>query len=468
MLQVVCFCMLATATVAQQHSGPLNILVVLVDDLGWSDLACYGADLHETPAFDAFARTAVRFTHAYSAAPVCSPTRAALTTGKHPARLHMTTWFESSSKPPLDRPLIPPVTVGNLPLSEITLAERLRDGGYLTAHVGKWHLGDAAHYPEAQGFDVNIGGTFWGAPATHFFPYSGPFGDAKETRYVPGLAFGEPGEHLADRLTDEAIRILEHVRDRPFFLSLWHYSVHTPIEAPPALVDRFKSKIRPGLGRQHAEYAAMVAHLDAAFGRLLAALDDLGLADRTLVVVASDNGGYVSPYRGRTVTTNAPLRSGKGSLYEGGVRVPLLVRWPGRSKPGAESAAPVVTMDLFPTILEAALPGSPINVSEGLDGESLAPLLVGRPAPQLQNRALFFHFPHYYPTTTPVGAVRRGPWKLLEYFEDARIELYNLDEDPSESTNLADARREIAADLLSQLRRWRLEVDAQMPSPRGG
>jgi arylsulfatase A-like enzyme len=451
--------------VVQSPSSPLNVLVVLVDDLGWSDLACYGADLHETPAFDAFARSAVRFTHAYAAAPVCSPTRAALLTGKHPARLHMTTWFESSTKPPLDRPLIPPATVGNLPLSEITLAERLRGGGYFTAHVGKWHLGDAAHYPEVQGFDVNIAGTFWGAPATHFFPYSGPFGDAGEMRYVPGLAFGEPGEHLADRLTDEAIRILERVRDRPFFLSLWHYSVHTPIEAPPALVDRFKSKIKPGLGRQHAEYAAMVAHLDAAFGRLMAALDDLGLADRTLVVVASDNGGYVSLYRGRPVTTNAPLRSGKGSLYEGGVRVPLLVRWPGRSSPGAESAAPVVTMDLFPTILQVALPAEP--APEGLDGDSIAPLLLGRRAPQFENRSLFFHFPHYYPTTTPVSAVRRGPWKLLEYLEDGRIELYNLDEDPLESTNLADARPETAAELLAQLQRWRVDVGAPMPSRRG-
>ena len=324
---------IAGPAVAAEQDRP-NVVLILADDLGWSDLGCYGADLHESPRIDRFATEGVRFTAAY-AAPVCSPTRAALMTGKHPARLHMTIWYEASADPPRNRPLVPPVTVGNLPHDEVTIAEALREAGYATAHIGKWHLGDAAHYPETQGFDVNVGGTFWGAPSTHFFPFRGTWGNGDEYRYVPGLAWGEPGDYLSDRLTDAALEVIDRAGDRPFFLYLAYHAVHTPIEAPDGIVAKYRGKLSPGLHHRNPTYAAMVERLDANVGRVLDRLDERGLADETIVVFLSDNGGYINDYRGEAVTTNHPLRSGKGSLYEGGVRVPMIVRRPGEPAAGS-------------------------------------------------------------------------------------------------------------------------------------
>lgn len=444
-----------------------NIVFILADDLGWSDLACYAADLHETPNLDALAAGGVRFTQAYAMS-VCSPTRAAIMTGKHAARLHITIWREGSVErneraAKAKTRLLPPATVHDLPLQEITIADALRTAGYATLHVGKWHLGDAAHYPETQGFDVNIGGTLWGAPSTFFHPFSGAK-TFREFRYVPGLGLGKPGDYLTDRLTDEALRLLDAVGQRPFYLNLCFHNPHTPIEGKPDLVEHYRRKLAPGMHHQNAQYAAMIHSLDENVGRLLRFLDERRLADRTLVVFASDNGGYVNEFGGQRVTDNTPLRSGKGSLYEGGIRVPLIVRWPGVTAKAAVCDEPVVCMDFFRTLTEAAGVSADACGDSGRDGLSLLPVLKD-PQAKLNRDALFFHYPHYYPTTTPVSAVRQGDWKLLEYFEDGRLELFNLRDDLSESENRAERHAEKARELQRRLAAWREAVGAQLPEP---
>lgn len=442
----------------------MNIVLMLADDLGWSDLGCYGADLHETPHLDRLSREGVRFTQAY-AMPVCSPTRAALLTGKHAARLHMTIWREGSLSREAevaryDRRLLPPTTVSDLPLGEQTLAEALKAVGYLTFHVGKWHLGDAGHSPETQGFDVNVGGTHWGAPPTYFHPFRGAFGQAREYRYVPGLGLGKPGDFLTDRLTEEALRLMDEAGDRPFFLNLWFHNPHTPIEGKPKRVEHFRSRLRAGMHHQNPNYAAMIASLDENVGRILAHLEKRRLADRTLVIFLSDNGGYVNEFKGQRVTDNAPLRSGKGSLYEGGIRVPLLMRLPGVTRKGGTCHERVTCMDLFRTV--AALTGA--GGETAVDGLSLVPLLRD-PGARLQREALYFHYPHYYATTTPVSAVRAGDWKLLEFHEDHHVELYDVGQDMAEAHNRAAEEPDRVRGLLGQLHRWLGDVGAQLPSP---
>ncbi|MFM1748464.1 MAG: Arylsulfatase [Verrucomicrobiota bacterium] len=439
-----------------------NVVLILADDLGWADLGCYGADLHETPRIDAFAREGLRFTQAYAMS-VCSPTRAMLLTGRHAARVGITIWSEGSLEKNTSRRLLQAESRHDLPPAETTLATQLRGAGYLTALVGKWHLGDANHSPETHGFDVNIGGTHWGAPATYWWPYSGAGRFGAQFRYVPHLGFGRPGEYLTDRLTDEALRVIDQAGDRPFFLYLAHHAPHTPVEAKAEDVRYFEGKLRPGMRHRNATYAAMVRSLDQSVGRVLDQLRARGLEDRTIVIFTSDNGGQMNidpPLRaGDPPTRNTPLRSGKGSVYEGGVRVPLIVRWPGVTPRGADSSAPVMLGDLFPTLLRAA--GRP--VPGNIDGLDLTALLRD-PAARLGRDALFFHYPHYYETTTPVGAVRAGDWKLLEYFEDGRVELYDLASDPGETRDLAATEPARAAALRERLVRWRTEVGARMPT----
>ena len=441
-----------------------NILYLLVDDLGWADLGCYGSDLHETPNIDRLAAQSVRFTDAYAAAPVCSPTRAAIMSGEHPARLHITIWREGARNPPQKSRVIPPVTEENLPLEKLTIAERLRAAGYSTAHIGKWHLGDAAHYPETQGFDVGIGGTHWGCPPTFFYPFRGEmFGDY---RYVPGLGFGKEDDYLTDRLTDEAIKVIDDAKDGPFFLYMAYYTVHFPIEGKEELVDRYQKKVKPGMRHTNATYAAMVQSLDESVGRILGCLEEHGIADRTIVILTSDNGGFIGNWKEQpVVTNNAPLRSGKGSLYEGGVRVPLTIRWPGTTKANTVCSEPVVLTDTYRTIVEmAGLAKDAEGVEMSSDGVSLVPLLKD-PAATLDRKALYWHYPHYYETTTPVSSLRAGDWKLLEYLDDNRVELYNLRDDLSETTNLAGQQPARRDELRSMLHAWRESVGAQMPTP---
>ncbi len=453
---------LVAAGAVRGADRPLNIVMLLVDDMGWTGARCYGSDLHETPNIDRLAAEGMRFTDAYAAAPVCTPTRASIMTGKSPARLHMTIWRESATNRVKGRRLLPPDTVGNLPLSEVMIAEVLKSAGYVTAHVGKWHLGDAAHYPQNHGFDLNIGGTLWGCPATFFHPFAGPFGHAKEMRYVPDLPWAKPGDYLTDRLTDEALRVIDKAGDRPFFLNMCYYTVHTPIEGKPKLVAHYKKKLREGLDHHNAHYAAMHHSLDESVGRILARLEQRSLADRTLVIFSSDNGGFVNKYRGVRVTGNKPLRSGKGSLYEGGIRVPLIVRWPGVTRPQSVCAAPVVSTDFYPTLLEATGLAGHATHNAGLEGVSLVPLLKD-PRAKLKREALCFHYPHYYPTTTPVSAIRVGDWKLLEFHEDGHVELYNLKSDLGETKDLASSMPDKTSDLRRRLRTWREGVNAQMP-----
>ncbi len=456
--------LLAAAAAARDAPARLpNVVLVLADDLGWADITPYGADLHETPNLERLAKLGVKFTRAYAAAPVCTPTRASIQTGKYPARLRMTIWRESARRPPKGRKLLPPLAEENLPHEELTLAEALRAAGYFTVHVGKWHLGGFEHYPETHGFDVNIGATGWGAPQSYFFPYSGNRYFGGEYRYVPGLHGGKPGEYLTDRLTEEAMKAVTLAGKRPFFLHLCYHTVHTPIEGKPELVERYKGKVAPALRHRNPSYAAMVHSLDQNVGRLLDFLERTRQASDTLFLFTSDNGGFIGRFQGEVVTNNHPLRSGKGSLYEGGIRVPLIVRWPREAKAGAECDEPVCSTDFYPTILDiAGLPPDPKQAA-AMDGVSFRSLLAA-PGGRLNREYLFFHYPHYYETTTPVSAIMARDYKLLRYYEDQRTELYHIGEDPGETTDLSARDPAVRSRLLKRLEDWLSSVNAQLPS----
>ena len=458
------FILICLVTSSVQAAERPNLVLILADDLGWADLSCYGNDLHQTPNLDRLARQGVRFTDAYAASPVCTPTRAAILTGLHPARLHMTIWRESALNRG-NRKLLQPICLDSLPLKHVTLTEVLKKAGYFNAHLGKWHVGRAEAYPQAHGFHVNIGGTLWGAPQTFWYPFNGD-GYFRDWRYVPGFEPGNKGDYLTDRLTDKALVIMEDQTkaSRPFYLNLWYHSVHTPIEGKPELVERYRKKINPNSVRKNPHYAAMVHSLDENVGRVLAKIDELGIANNTFVIFTSDNGGFINKCklnRELAVANNAPLRSGKGSCYEGGVRVPLIVRGP-EVVQGKISSEPVYAPDLYPTLLRAA--GLADQAEAGLDGVDFTSLLKN-PDASLGREALYFHYPHYYPTTTPVSALRKGDWKLLEYYEDDRLELFNLKHDPGETKDLSTANSVLAKRLRMELDVWRKKVGAQLPEP---
>jgi arylsulfatase A-like enzyme len=426
---------------------PFNVVLILADDLGWTDLGCYGSDLYESPHIDGLARDGMRFTASYSACTVCSPTRAALLTGKYPARLRITDWIPGL--PPENPKLIVPDFTKHLPDEETTLAERLHEAGYATASMGKWHLGGAEFYPEHHGFDVNIAGNHQPRPHPGYFaPYD-----------IETIEQGPRGEYITDRLGAEAVKFIRAHADGPFFLYLPHFAVHLPIQAKKKLIERYQAKVRDGMRHTNAAYAAMIHSMDETIGQIRDTLEELGIAERTIVIFTSDNGGRVP------TTSNAPLRAGKGSCYEGGVRVPLIVHWPGVTAAGSESSVPVITMDLYPTILEML--GLSSGKDPSLDGASLVPLL--RQSGGLPERPLFWHYPHYQhyqqEGTTPYGAIRRGDWRLIEFYDDHRVELYNLREDVGERNNLAESSPERARSLRGDLHAWLRAVDAQMPTP---
>ena len=450
-----------------EGKNKFNFIFILADDLGWRCLEGYGSDLHETSNIDRFAKESMKFTNAYSASLVCSPTRAALLTGKHPARLNMTTWRENSGSPEQNNHniLIGPTTVGNVPLEEYTIAEALREEGYFTASVGKWHIGDVVHYPEAHGFDMNIGGTIWGMPFTYWYPFRGWRAIDGEYRYVPGLEdiyADNENTYLTDRLTDEALKIIEAKKDEPFFLYLSYYTPHVPIEGKPGYVEYFQRKINQELIHRNPGYAAMIASLDENIGRVLNKIEELGISDNTVIVFYSDNGGLATA-RVNT-NNNYPLRSGKGSLYEGGIRVPLIIKWPGHTDPGSICNYPVNSMDFYPTFLEIANIAGDEKQNMNFDGKSLVPLLNDSET-SLDRKSLFWHYPHYYMgITTPVSAIRKGKWKLLHYYENNRLELYNLEKDVSEEHDLANEYPGLAEELYILLKNNLKEVNAKHPS----
>lgn len=448
-----------------------NIVFILVDDLGWRDLACYGSDFYETPRIDRLAAEGMRFTDAYASCPVCSPTRASIMSGKYPARVGVTQYIGGHSVGKLrDVPYM-----HCLPMNERSIATALRDGGYQTWHVGKWHLGERSTWPDRHGFDVNVAGCGWGMPKQGFFS---PWG-------CPTIEDGPEGQHLTDGLTDAAVELLRQ-RDphRPFFLHLSHYAVHTPIQAPDALVEKYRKKAdRLGLNeadalepgeyypcqhkrtqrimrrkfQSHATYAAMVEHLDTAIGRLLDELEAQGLADDTLVVFTSDNGGLSSSES--SPTCNLPLAEGKGWMYEGGTRVCQMARWPGVVAAGRECAEPCTSPDWYPTLLEAA--GLASDPQQHADGVSLMPLLRGEP---FERGPIFWHYPHYgNQGSKPAASVRHGDWKLIEFFEDGKLELYHLREDIGEARNRSDDQPERVEAMHAKLKAWRSEVEALIP-----
>lgn len=438
-----------------------NVIFILADDLGWRDLGVFGSTFYKTPNLDRLAAEGMRFTQAYAACPVCSPTRASILTGKYPARLHLTDYIAGARRGKLN----PPSYLHHLPLEEVTLAEAFKEAGYATAFVGKWHLGTSEFYPERQGFDRNLGGCEKGSPPSYFSPYR-----------IPNLPDGPKGEYLTDRLTDEALNFIEAVKDRPFLLYLSHYAVHNPQQAKGDLVKKYTEKLAtqpPAAGpefltegkrqvrqvQNQPVYAAMVQSLDESVGRIRERLAATGLESKTIVVFTSDNGG-LSTSEG-SPTSNVPLRAGKGWHYEGGVREPLIVKWPTTVRPGSVCHAPIVSTDYYPTLLEMA--GLPPRPDQHVDGASFVPLLRGETRPE---RPFYWHYPHYgNQGGSPGGAIRVGDDKLIEWFEDGRTELFNLRDDPGERHDLAAQRPEQAAALRKRLQEWRASVNASMPTP---
>ena len=447
--------------------APPNFVFLLADDLGWTDLGVSGSSFYDTPSLDGLAAQGVRFTEAYAACPVCSPTRASILTGCYPARLGTTDYFGAAQPAQWkrDTPLLPAPYLDRLPLEQRTLAEQLKAAGYATFFAGKWHLGPEGFWPEDQGFDVNRGGITRGGPYggdRYFSPYGNP-----------RLEDGPPGEHLPARLAAETVAFLEQNRDRPFLAYLSFYSVHTPLMGRPDLVEKYRArKAERGLEarwgeegarkvrlvQEHAVYAAMVEAMDEAVGEVLAALDRLGLADNTVVVFFSDNGG-LSTSEGHP-TSNLPLRAGKGWLYEGGVREPMIVRWPGAAAAGATCEEAVSSIDFLPTLLDIA----GLEPEQPVDGRSLVPLLRGTGG--FDREALFWHYPHYgNQGGRPGSAVRAGRWKLIEWAGEEHADLYDLAADPGETTDLSAREPERVAALRARLAAWREEVGARMPSP---
>ncbi|MBT5877016.1 MAG: sulfatase [Candidatus Latescibacteria bacterium] len=455
-----------------------NFVFILIDDMGWTDLGCYGSSFYETPNIDRLAASGMRFTDAYAACPVCSPTRASILTGRYPASVGVTNFIDWSGKShPAKGKLIDVPYLRHLPLENHTIASALKDGGYDTWHVGKWHLGGPEYYPDKQGFDVNIGGWEQGHPHQGYFS---PWG-------IDTLVDGPDGEYLTDRLTDEAIDLIRENKDKPFYLNLWYYTVHTPIQAKQDKIEKYRTKaasmgldtvdtfaegdyfpsdhkkdqrIKRRLVQSDPVYAAMIESLDENVGRLLDVLEETGLTDDTVVIFFSDNGGLATSEG--SPTCNAPLAEGKGWMYEGGTREPLIVKWPGHIGGGTISDTPVTSTDFYPTMLEMA--GLDPIPEQHADGESL--LTVLEETGTVDRGCIFWHYPHYgNQGGTPGSSVRCGAYKLIEFYEDGRLELYNLKEDLNESMNLAEQEPATTARLKERLDRWRIDIEAKIPAP---
>ncbi len=472
-----------------------NVIFFLIDDFGWSDLGCYGSRLYETPNIDRFAREGIRFTNAYAACHVSSPTRASILTGKYPATIHLTEWLPGRKNFPFQR-LMGPIINQQLPYEEITLPEALKDYGYTTAIYGKWHLGNEPSTPSAHGFDVQVPEGSVHGVQNYFSPFN-----------MKGIEEKE-GDYLTDRLTDKALEFIDNYKDKPFFLYLSHFAVHNPVQGKKDLTKKYEEKLKtmpPAEGPSHilegnpddpnpvsieeartllenveyqgytdlpnrmvkimqhqdnAEYAAMVESMDQSFGRVMAKLKELDLDDNTIVIFFSDNGGRGN---GKGSTSNLPLRGGKGWLYEGGIRVPLIVKWPRHGTKGMVCDVPVISIDFYPTIME--MTGGRVPGEQKVEGVSIVPLLEGKEPPDRDD--IYWHFPHYsnHGRQSPGGAIRSGNYKLIEYYENYSVQLFDLEEDPGEQHDISSSLPEKVNEMRNKLHQWREKVNAQMPGP---
>jgi arylsulfatase A-like enzyme len=473
--------LLTTGVQARAFDQRPNVVFLLVDDLGWADVGCYGSRFYETPNIDRLAARGMRFTQAYAAGSVCSPTRASIMTGRHPVRVDITDWIPGQNADRQPDAIFRHIDDrDSLALEETTIAELLRDADYQTYFVGKWHLGDAGALPTDQGFDVNIGGYIKGSPPGGYYaPFKNPY-----LPDAPTPPEGDQTEYLTERLTSESSQLIRNRdRSKPFFLNLCYYNVHTPIQPYRPRVEHFREKAnefsqptpvadeRDGktrLRQDNPEYASMVAAVDASVGSLMEVLEDEAILENTIIVFFSDNGG-LSTVRRPGPTSNLPLRAGKGWLYEGGIREPLIVVAPNHTRPGSVCDTPVISMDFFPTLAELTGVAAPSDLV--LDGQTFAHLLGGdtlsRPAPQSPPRSLVWHYPHYHGSTwTPGAAIRQGDWKLIEFYHWHEFELYDLAVDPGETNNLAASHPQVAERLRRELSDWQREMGAKMPAPR--
>ena len=453
LIAVLCSC--------SQHNDLPNILLIVVDDLGYSDLHCYGNNLVETPNIDLLASEGVRFTTAYASCTVCSPTRASLMTGKNPAVLNITDWIPGNqfhTGPQAHQKFIVPRIHHELPLEEITLAEKLSEAGYESASIGKWHLGGEGYLPTNQGFDLNVAGYSKGSPPSYYYPYT------REGRndIITPLELTGDSLYLTDRLTNEAIKFMGIDREEPFFLYLPFYNVHTPLEGRPDLLEKYRIKLLAHQGdsiQRNPHFLAMCEAVDENVGRIMRFLEETEMDENTLVIFTSDNGGLYRQ-RGNFVreSWNHPLREGKGTLYEGGLRIPAIVRWPGHIEGGRTSDEIIISTDLYPTLAEVA----GISIDHEIEGCNLLQHLIQ--SESIDRETLYWHYPHYH-LGMPGGVIRAGDYKLIEYFETGELELYNLVEDPGEAYNLAIELPDRAKELHLKLQNWRVENEARMPSP---
>lgn len=439
--------LVSSATAAERKP---NVVFFLVDDFGWGALSCMGSEFHETPNIDKLAKRGMSFTNGYAACTVCSPSRAAILTGCYPGRLHLTDWIAGHNKPTAK--LAIPDWNMKIDHERIVLPEALKEAGYATCFIGKWHLmpinepqNMKDHFPESHGFDSNIGGREWGQPkgkGKYFFPWD-----------MPNVEGGKEGDYLTDKLTDYAVDFIDKKKADPFLLYFSYYTVHGPLMGKPEIVEKYKEKQKNGTYKEkNPVYAAMVQSLDESVGRVIAKLEAEGVIDNTIIIFTGDNGADANVYCGG-------LKNFKAFAHEGGVREPFFVAGPG-IKPGSTCDVPVIGTDFYPTILDMA--GLPLKPDQHNDGVSIKPLLTQ--TGKIAQRSLYWHYPHYH-RTKPYGAVRNGNYKLIEFFEDGALELYDLQKDISETTNLASSMPEKAAELLKELQTWRTSVNAQMPTP---
>lgn len=456
-------------SVPQRAAQRPNVVFILADDLGWRDLACYATGetaFNETPHLDRLAQSGVRFTQAYAACPVCSPTRASIMTGKYPARLQLTDFIpgrNARTDAVFNDKLRIPAFQQYLPLDETTLAELFKANGYATALLGKWHLGEKeAHSARQQGFDQVTGMAPGGSPPGYFYPYTNPVWGLADLR-----ATGQPGEYLTDRLTEEALKFIEQRQRAPFFLYLAQYAPHIPLQPQKELLTKYEQKKQGFSGNAFANphYAAMLESLDRGVGQIVEQLKRLNLYDNTILIFTSDNGGLsVKEGAFTPATSNAPLRDGKGYVSEGGIRVPLLIHWPGLTKAGRVSDALLLSTDYFPTFAELLAGRGRAASGAPVDGVSFLPTLTTGKSPKRE--ALYWHYPHYSNQGgRPAAAIRQGDYKLIEHYEDGKLELFNLRNDLGETRNLAAADPKRTAAMQQKLHGWQKGVNAAMPLP---